>query len=336
MASPEARVLASGVQDSHEGDLNIVVLGPEDTYSEGLAKARYFPRVGDLRVPVIRLTGSIDEVYETVVSNDFSGETVGLVPFENIPKGVITDNVMPLITGEHGIEVDIEEELICMVRLMLAAPKDKSTGRVIPLDEIEKVFSYRSALDQASKFMQANNLKGEPVASTAKAAELAARRARKGEKVAAICSVNAALHNGLDIIEEDVQDNKENNQTRFYVVTARNGGPGPDLGRLLVGSEMGGLADEDEAKVIGIVRPTRSWRESGYRLATRRLDEMGVVDYKLYRLNWQEDETIGGDRSHLVEFVGAPPTLHEAFSDPDTYADMKFQLLGVIPCGQKF
>src|ERR1700722_5680133 len=99
MASPaEATVLTAGAQDPHEGDLNIVALGPEHTYSESLALARYFSRERGLRVPNIKLTESIGEVYEMVVRNDFAGETVGLIPFENIPKGVITDNVRPLIT----------------------------------------------------------------------------------------------------------------------------------------------------------------------------------------------------------------------------------------------
>ena len=82
-------------------------------------------------------------------------------------------------------------------------------------DEIHKIYSHTQALGQCKKYIH-NNIKNcnlIEVESTAKSAELV----KNLENSACIANKICAELYGLEVIEENIQD-KKNNQTRFVVL----------------------------------------------------------------------------------------------------------------------
>ncbi len=174
--------------------LRIAILGPLYSYSHLAALHRFGQTVEFLPV------ASIGAVFEEV-NQGYSD--YGLVPIENSTDGRIADTLdmftkLPVrICGE--VEFPIHHALL---------------GKCARTD-IKEVYSKPQALSQCRNWM-AKHLPGArpvEVTSTTTAAELA------GEKPgsAAIASIQAGVHYGLDILAERIEDNP-NNMTRFSVI----------------------------------------------------------------------------------------------------------------------
>ena len=174
--------------------LRIAILGPLYSYSH-LAALHRFGQTVEF-VPV----GSIGAVFEEV---DRGQADYGLVPIENSTDGRISDTLdmftkLPVrICGE--VELPIHHTLLA---------KCERT-------DIKEVYSKPQALSQCRNWM-ARHLPGArpvEVTSTTTAAELA----REKPGAAAIASIQAGKHYGLDILAESIEDNP-NNTTRFSVI----------------------------------------------------------------------------------------------------------------------
>lgn len=174
--------------------LRIAVLGPLYSYSHLAALHRFGQSVEF--VPV----GSIGAVFEEV---DLRNADYGLAPIENSTDGRISDTLdmftkLPVrICGEVGLP--IHHTLL---------------GKC-PRNEIKEVYSKPQALSQCRNWM-AKHLpaaRGVEVTSTTAAAELASQR----PGTAAIASIQAGIHYGLDILAEKIEDNPHN-ITRFSVI----------------------------------------------------------------------------------------------------------------------
>ena len=85
-------------------------------------------------------------------------------------------------------------------------------------DEIKELYSHPQALGQCKKYIQNNlkNCKINEVESTAKGAEII----KNIESSAYISNKICAEFYGLEIIDENIQD-KKNNQTRFFVLSKK-------------------------------------------------------------------------------------------------------------------
>lgn len=85
------------------------------------------------------------------------------------------------------------------------------------LNSINKLYTHPQAWGQCEKFLgdHFKNVERQDVSSTSKAAEVVA--SENTEQSAAIASLFAAEHHGLDVIEENIED-KANNTTRFLVL----------------------------------------------------------------------------------------------------------------------
>lgn len=174
--------------------LRIAILGPLYSYSH-LAALHRFGQTVEF-VPV----GSIGAVFEEVIQNHAD---YGLVPIENSTDGRIADTLdmftkLPVrICGE--VEFPIHHTLL---------------GKCARSD-IKEVYSKPQALSQCRNWM-AKHLPGArpvEVTSTTAAAELAGERSGS----AAIASIQAGVHYGLDILAEKIEDNPDNT-TRFSVI----------------------------------------------------------------------------------------------------------------------
>lgn len=169
--------------------LKVSFLGPEGTYTHQAVDEHFddYKKV---------LCSSISQIVE-------ADADAAVIPFENSLGGGVGKSIDLLrendveVTGEHTVEIDH----------VLVSNEEE-------ISEIQKVRSHPQALSQCKNFLEERNWEEIESSSTAKAAE----EIQEGE--AAICSRLAAELNGLNILEEDIQD-KDSNTTRFLILDNR-------------------------------------------------------------------------------------------------------------------
>lgn len=202
--------------------MKIAFLGPLYSYSH-LAALQRFGQSVDF-VPVANIAAVFEEVNRG--HSDY-----GLVPIENSTDGRIADTLdmftrLPVkICGE--VEIRIHHTLL---------------GKG-PRTEVKEVYSKPQALSQCRNWMHKHlpGARAIEVTSTATAAQLA----REKPGAAAIASLEAGMHYGLDVLAERIEDNS-GNSTRFAVIGGHSAGrTGRDKTALLfqVAHQPGALAD---------------------------------------------------------------------------------------------
>jgi prephenate dehydratase len=146
---------------------------------------------------------SFDEVFSNVKNGkvDF-----GIVPIENTLYGSVFETYDLLlkysltITGELNLQIN---------HYLIAQKKYK-------LQDIKRIYSHPQALGQCSEFLSRfKKTHITPAYDTAGAAILALEN--KTEPSAAIASIEAAEFYNLEVLESNIQNNKEN-YTRFLVI----------------------------------------------------------------------------------------------------------------------
>ncbi|OYW23969.1 MAG: prephenate dehydratase [Planctomycetales bacterium 12-60-4] len=217
----------------------VAYLGPAFSFTH-LAAIERFGESADL-IPVNTISAVFEEVNRGHA--DF-----GLVPIENSTDGRIIDTLdmftrLPLrICGE--VQLAIHHNLL---------------GRT-PRADITEIYSKPQALSQCRDWLSRNMPHARPieVASTSTAAQLA----RDKPGVAAIASRQAALEYQLDLLAENIEDNKTN-VTRFAVIGDKPMAPtGRDRTSVLlqIPHKPGALSD-----ALGIFKQSKlnlTWIES--------------------------------------------------------------------------
>ena len=175
--------------------LRVAYLGPTYSYSH-LAAIERFGTSAEL-VPVATIAAVFEELNRGHV--DF-----GIVPIENSTDGRVVDT-LGMFTR---LPVRICGEVQLRIRLQLLGRCERA--------EIKEVYSKPQALSQCREWLSKHLPMARTVemASTAAAAQLAAEK----HGAAAIASRQAAVSYGLNIIAENIEDNK-NNVTRFAVIS---------------------------------------------------------------------------------------------------------------------
>ncbi len=217
----------------------IAFLGPLYSYSH-LAAIHHFGQSVEF-TPV----GSIAAVFEEVNRGHC---TFGLVPLENSTDGRVADTLdmftrLPIrVCGE--VELEIHHTLL---------------GKCAR-SEIKEVYSRPQALSQCRNWLAKHLPAARPieVTSTSTAAQLANEK----PGAAAIASIQAGIHYGLNVLAEQIEDNP-GNTTRFAVIGDQ---PAPRTGHdktalmFQVEHRPGGLADA--INVFKRNRLNMTWIES--------------------------------------------------------------------------
>lgn len=215
------RQILSGAR-RNVGIQRVAYLGPAFSYSHQAAIER-FGESADL-IPVSTIASVFEEVNRGHVE-------FGMVPIENSTDGRIVDTLdmftrLPLrICGE--VHISIHHNLLAKC----------------PRGEITEVYSKPQAFSQCRNWLNRHmpHARLHDVTSTSTAAQLA----RDKFGAAAIASSRAAVEYGLQIVAEDVQDNR-NNVTRFAIIGDQIPAPtGRDRTALLlqIPHKPGALAD---------------------------------------------------------------------------------------------
>jgi chorismate mutase/prephenate dehydratase len=172
----------------------VAYLGPMYSYSY-LAASKYFSSTGRLS-PVATIAAVFDEIESG--QSDF-----GIVPIENSTDGRIVDT----LTMFAKKPIRICGEILLPIHHCLLGRCERS--------EITEVHSKQQPFSQCRNWLSQHlpNAKLVESASTTAAAKLASEKTN----VAAIASIEAGLHYGLNVIQANIEDNPHN-VTRFAVL----------------------------------------------------------------------------------------------------------------------
>jgi histidinol-phosphate aminotransferase len=173
-------------------------LGPPGTFSEIVA-LNLTKKLEDL-IPYL----SISDVIKGVQIGEVER---GIIPIENSLEGSVNIS-MDLLTRENNFR--IVSEVIQPVQHFLFAQKG------IFIQDIEEVISHYQAIAQSSSFLN-KYLSGAKLSYTESTAA-AARLVLKNKKKSMIGSERIKNVYGLDIVAENIQDNRDN-FTRFFVIS---------------------------------------------------------------------------------------------------------------------
>ena len=177
-----------------EKPLRIGYLGPPGTFSHLAARRKFGASIEYDNLD------SIHAVFEEITRGHID---LGMVPIENSTEGSVSDTLDSFVDSA----VRIYAEVLINIHHNLLANCDP--------EQIERVYSHPQALAQCRKWLSVQLHQAEriPVASTSKAAELAA----DDDRGAAIGSPLAGEIFGLKTQFADIEDNPKNT-TRFFVI----------------------------------------------------------------------------------------------------------------------
>ena len=184
----------------------VVVTGEEKIAYQGIKGANSYEAAQRL-FPESDLTAykSFEDVFKAVENGECG---YGVLPVENSTAG----------------SVAAVYDLILRYRFYIVGALDMSIDyclaglRQSTLGDIEKVISHPQALSQCEQYISSMGFEATACSNTAVAAKDTAREKRLN--LAAVCSYKAAEEYGLKVLDDHLQDNK-NNTTRFIVISKK-------------------------------------------------------------------------------------------------------------------
>lgn len=185
---------------SSEGARRAYYLGPDGSFSHQAAIAA-FGRAFEL-TPVSTIEEAVSRATE-------QGDDFAIVPAENSTEGGVSATTDALIAYRPRILAEIELPI-----------RHALVGRSGGLSRVRKIASHPQALSQCRHWIAKHFPDAQivPVASTSRAAELAARDRR----LCAIASPFAAKLYGLEVLKRRTHD-RTHNATRFWIISGTTG-----------------------------------------------------------------------------------------------------------------
>ena len=277
--------------------------GPEGTFTQ-MALHAWPPAAGHDHRPF----ASVEAAHEAVRADDVDA---AMVPIENSVEGGVSATLDALASGDPLV---VTGEVLVPITFVLAAPAG------MPLGSVRAVGTHSHAWAQVRGWM-AEHLPDAtyvPTLSTASAAAgLAGGSASGGEHAAyeaAVCAPVAASNNGLEVLAEDIGDNRSA-VTRFALVSrpeelpARTGADKTTLVLFQRDDHAGGLLELLEQFAVRGINMSR--------LESRPTKEsMGAYCFSIDIEGHVLDERVGEALLGLkrvcadVRFLGSYPAAH--------------------------
>lgn len=180
----------------------IAVLGPEGTFSSRAAGI-YFTLRGERLA--VSYYDSIPQVLQSVAAGECAE---AIVPIENMLEGSVKQTLDSLFSTK----LKIKREIVVPIHHAIAALPSTSRDRVV------QVHSHPQALAQCAGYIYRHFPTAKPVATGSTAGAIAEIALKQLSGVAAIGPREVAEKHGLRILDENVEDDK-NNATRFVVIS---------------------------------------------------------------------------------------------------------------------
>ena len=162
---------------------------------------------------------------ESAISKHFGSdaEAIGYDSFEDVFEAVIKNNadygVLPFdntIAGSVAVNYDLllKNDIYAVAEVFLKIEHSLLSNKGNKISNIKTVYSHPHSIEQCREFIKKHNMKAIPEYDTAGAAKIVKERNKIDE--AAISSQFCAQIYGLDILEKNIETNK-NNITKFLV-----------------------------------------------------------------------------------------------------------------------
>lgn len=177
-----------------EQPLQVAYLGPAGTFSQ-LAAEKHFGHAA-----CFQPTSNIAEIFR---QTDSGATQFGVVPVENSTEGAVNQTLDLML--DYPLQICGEVELRIVHNLVAS----------IPRNAIRRVHVHYQTRAQCRQWL-AQNLPTVELCDAPSNAE-AAQRAAADPEGAAISTLAAAAHAGLQVLVEGIEDNPENS-TRFWVI----------------------------------------------------------------------------------------------------------------------
>ncbi|MBD3777162.1 MAG: prephenate dehydratase, partial [Thiotrichales bacterium] len=173
----------------------VAYLGPEGSYSHASVIKQFGSSAHPLAV------STLEEVFATVERGEAN---YGIVPVENSSEGVVKATETELLKSKLTVSGEVD---LAIHHCLLSKSSE--------LDAVRKVVAHSQALGQCQQWLKNNMpwVEVEAVASNA----LAAKMAQEDGSLGAIASEQAAQLYGLQILESNIEDQRDNT-TKFWVV----------------------------------------------------------------------------------------------------------------------
>jgi prephenate dehydratase len=178
-------------------------LGPEGTFTQ-MALDAWTPGSDAARRPC----GSVDQALALLRAGDVDG---AMVPIENSVEGGVSATLDALASGDPLVVV---AEVLVPITFVLAAKPG------MPLGGVHAVGTHSHAWAQVRGWMDAHLSAATYVPTLSTAAAAAGLAGSEGERAAyqaAVCAPVAASNHGLEVLAEDIGDNRSA-VTRFVMV----------------------------------------------------------------------------------------------------------------------
>ncbi|MFC1768126.1 prephenate dehydratase [Nanoarchaeota archaeon] len=174
--------------------MNVATLGPKGTFSHEAVK-KYDPEAK------IIFKDTIYDVFDSVKSKE---SELGIVPLENS------------ISGTVGITVDCLQKFNLKIQKEIIVPVKHNLASYVPLNKIKNIYTTLQAYEQCEIYLRKNLPKSEITFTNSNSLSAQKLSQKKGDAAAIVPSTAEDL-NGVKIIEEGIQDSK-NNVTRFILI----------------------------------------------------------------------------------------------------------------------
>lgn len=182
-------------------------LGPKGTYSQQAMEqivATYGIKAKET-IPQTPITAILRAV-------DNEKNSMAVLPIENSIEGIVRETIDNLvILKDENVKITAETVIPISHCLMSEAEN---------ISEIKYVVSHPQALGQCSTFL-CENLKNITVKEASSTSEAARIAKESGKEYAAIASKAAAKNFGLNILAEQINDEKDN-KTRFILLSRKH------------------------------------------------------------------------------------------------------------------
>lgn len=185
---------------------DIVYLGPNGSYSESAAEE--FIKILDIKDVNKLPKASITEVIQSI---DCNSDVIGIVPIENSIEGIVRETVDTLVKTTSRVMIT-REYVLPIANCLISKSKDISS--------IRKVISYKQALAQCNGYIINNLPKGTEKVYSSSTSEAVQQLTELDETYAAIGNKRAAEIYNLNILAENINDEKDN-FTRFVCLSSQ-------------------------------------------------------------------------------------------------------------------
>ncbi len=185
----------------------IIYLGPNGTNSE-FAATKFTEKLGIDAVlePISTITKVISQLDEKEPET-----TIAILPIENSIEGIVRETIDNLVKTKSDIFIQAEFS-IPISHCLISKGKDKK--------EIKTIVSISQAVMQCKEYIADNFKKDVEVVLYTSTSAAAKFVSEKDDTYAAIASKRCSLLYNLNVIEENINDIKDN-QTNFIVLSKK-------------------------------------------------------------------------------------------------------------------